>query len=135
MMIRESYEDSNKPQYIVRFFYDVSCFIVINIIILNIFFGSIIDSFAELRRQKDYIEDNKANTCFICSLHRHKFDKTRDGYDKHVKVDHNIWNYVYYLYYLKKMDKTEYTGLDTYVNSMIEKDDHFWIPLEQALVI
>ena len=72
MMIRESYSKSNRAQYIVRFFYDVSCFMIINIILLNIIFGIIIDTFAELRKVKTQIEDNKANVCFICSLQRNR---------------------------------------------------------------
>lgn len=68
MMKRESYSKGNRAQYIVRFFYDVTCFMIINIILLNIIFGIIIDTFAELRKVKTQIEDNKANVCFICSL-------------------------------------------------------------------
>ena len=52
-----------------------------------------------------------------------------------MEVDHNTWNYVYYLYYLKKKDKTEFTGVDSYVHNMIERDDHNWIPIEKALAI
>lgn len=72
MMIRESYSKSNRHQYIVRFFYDVTCFMIINIILLNIIFGIIIDTFAELRKVKTQVEDNKANVCFICSLQRNR---------------------------------------------------------------
>ena len=59
----------------------------------------------------------------------------RGGYDYHVKANHNIWNYLFYLYYLKKKDKTEFTGVDTYIMNMIDKDDHFWMPMERALSI
>jgi len=72
MMIRESYAPDNKAQYIVRFFYDVTCFMIINIILLNIIFGIIIDTFAELRKKITDYKMNKANVCFICSLNRTK---------------------------------------------------------------
>ncbi len=41
------------------------------------------------------------NKCFICDL-----DKTERNFDKekfleHTLIDHNLWNYVYYSYYLK----------------------------------
>ena len=72
MMVRESYAPGNRSQYIVRFFFDVTCFMIINIIILNIVFGIIIDTFAELRKEKQKIEENKANVCFVCSLPRNK---------------------------------------------------------------
>lgn len=41
-----SYAEGSKTHYFVRFFYDLLFWILINIIILNIVFGVIIDSFA-----------------------------------------------------------------------------------------
>lgn len=49
--------------------------------------------------------------------------------------DHYTWNYLFYLYYLKRKSKVEFTGIDTYVKNMIDKDDHFWIPIEKSLSI
>ena len=72
MMVRESYAPGNRTQYVVRFFYDVSCFMIINIILLNIIFGIIIDTFAELRKKITDYKMNKDNVCFICSLQRTK---------------------------------------------------------------
>lgn len=72
MMVRESYSNHNRPRYYVRFFYDVSCFIVINIILMNIVFGIIIDTFAELRNKNTTLEENKRSFCFICSLPKHR---------------------------------------------------------------
>jgi len=44
---------SDIPFYSQRVLYDVSFFIIINIIWLNIIFGIIIDTFAELRDNKN----------------------------------------------------------------------------------
>lgn len=41
-----TYDDWNRPNYFLRFFYDLSYFLVIITIILNVIFGIIIDSFA-----------------------------------------------------------------------------------------
>ena len=70
MMRRESYEQGNRKYYYVRFFFDVTCFLVINIIIMNIIFGIIIDTFSEMRQENKKIELNKQNVCFICSLNK-----------------------------------------------------------------
>ena len=70
MMVRESYSDENKNKFFVRFVYDVTCFIIINIMLLNIIFGIIIDTFAVLRDEKNTIEYDKKNVCFVCSIHR-----------------------------------------------------------------
>lgn len=70
MMVRESYGAVNRGKFFVRFVYDVTCFIIINIMLLNIIFGIIIDTFAVLRDEKNTIEDDKKNVCFVCSVHR-----------------------------------------------------------------
>jgi hypothetical protein len=41
-----TYDEWNRPNYYLRFFYDLSFFLVITTIILNVIFGIIIDSFA-----------------------------------------------------------------------------------------
>ena len=117
MLIRESY--SNKTKYYVRFIYDVSCFMIINITLMNIIFGIIIDTFAELRDKKFKQEEDKSKICFVCSLDRHLFDKTADGYEAHFYRDHNIWHYLFYLYHLNIKEETEYDGIESYVNKMI----------------
>ena len=76
-----------------RFFFDITFFIIITTIGLNIVFGIIIDTFSELREarvsQKGLLqeaddtvffllqfsaEQDMKSTCFICSLPSHKFD-------------------------------------------------------------
>ena len=41
---------------------------LIIIILLNIIFGIIIDTFGELRTNKLKVEENMENTCFICQV-------------------------------------------------------------------
>lgn len=119
----------------MRFFYDVSMFIIINIIFMNIISGIIIDAFAELRIQKKQVEEDMDNICFICSLGRHKFENTPEGYEYHVKVDHNPWNYIFFLYSITKKDSTEFNGMETYVSNMFEAGMIRWLPLSRAMVL
>ena len=44
------------------------------------------------------------NRCYICHLERYKFDKFADGFDNHVERDHNLWNYLYYIYHINHLD-------------------------------
>jgi hypothetical protein len=41
-----TYDEWNRPNYYLRFFYDLSYFLVIGSVITNVVFGIIIDSFA-----------------------------------------------------------------------------------------
>ena len=65
---------SQSEGYFFRFGYDMSFFLLINIITMNIIFGVIIDSFAALRDAESKLIYDKNNVCFICSLSRTQFD-------------------------------------------------------------
>ena len=54
------------PNFFLRVVYDLLFFILINVIILNLIFGVIIDTFADLRSEKNAKDENLRNTCFIC---------------------------------------------------------------------
>ena len=49
-----------------RVIYDLLFFFVVIIIVLNLIFGVIIDTFADLRSEKQNKEEILKNTCFIC---------------------------------------------------------------------
>ncbi len=53
--------------FFLRVIYDLSFFfLVILIIIQNLIFGVIIDTFAALRAEKNEKEERLKNSCFIC---------------------------------------------------------------------
>ena len=57
---------SAEPLFVARVIYDLLFFFVVIIIILNLIFGVIIDTFADLRSEKQQKEEILKNTCFIC---------------------------------------------------------------------
>lgn len=65
-----SYLNSTKEEYFIRVIFDLSFFLIVIIMFLNIIFGIIIDTFAELREKKRFIDDDMKNTCFICNIDR-----------------------------------------------------------------
>ena len=46
--------------------YDLLFFFIVIIIVLNLIFGVIIDTFADLRSEKTQKEEILKNSCFIC---------------------------------------------------------------------
>lgn len=135
VLLRPSYGSDHKDVYYIRWLYDVTIFFIVNIICMKLIFGIIIDTFAELRDKKNNKDHDRFNKCFICNLERYEFDKNADGYDNHIRRDHKIWNYLYFMYAIKKKDPTEYNGIETYVSEMMAKDDIVWVPSEKALCI
>jgi hypothetical protein len=51
----------------LRFIYDLTFFLIVIVIIFqNLIFGVIIDTFADLRAEKNRKEEQLKNDCFIC---------------------------------------------------------------------
>jgi inositol 1,4,5-triphosphate receptor type 1 len=53
-----------------RIIYDMLFYFIVIIIVLNLIFGVIIDTFADLRSEKQTKEEVIKNSCFICGLER-----------------------------------------------------------------
>ena len=62
-----------EPWYIIRVLYDMLFFFIVIVIVLNLIFGVIIDTFADLRAEKQQKEEILKNSCFICGEFYHNF--------------------------------------------------------------
>lgn len=58
-----------EPLFAARVIYDLLFFFMVIIIVLNLIFGVIIDTFADLRSEKQKKEEILKTTCFICGEH------------------------------------------------------------------
>ena len=107
-----------------------------NIICLNIIFGIIINSFASLRDQKKKNEEDMHNVCYICNFERLIFEKQKQGgFERHIKNDHNLWQYIYYIVHLNTKSSSNYTGIETYVFQKLQDQDYTWIPRQKAMCL
>merc|ERR1711881_797704 len=125
----------DRPNYLARMFYDLSFFIIIIIILLNVIFGIIIDTFAAMREEYESKLEDMKTTCFICSIDRYTFDRQGTPFDIHIKQEHNMWKYLYYLVYLNTKDETEYTGLESYVAELIAEDNVAFYPIHKSMCL
>ena len=116
-----------------RIILDVVIYFVIVVILRNIFFGIIINSFGELRNVKQEREEHVSNRCFICGIDRHEFDKrlTNDTSDFriHRAVTHNMWNYLYFVMRIWQQPRSQDNSLEMYVRQCIESNDVSWFPI------
>ena len=132
---------SVEPLFIARVIYDLLFYFIVIIIILNLIFGVIIDTFADLRSEKQQKEEILKNTCFICGnyiqllwfwnicysfqlhclgLDRSAFDNKSVSFEEHIRMQHNMWHYLKFIVLVKVKDPTEFTGPESYVASMIK---------------
>lgn len=119
--------------FVGRVVYDLLFFFVVIIIVLNLIFGVIIDTFADLRSEKQNKEEVLKNTCFICGLDRSAFDNKVVSFDEHINSEHNMWHYLYFIVLLKVKDTTEFTGPESYVSLMVKEHDLDWFPRMRAM--
>ncbi|CAG0924167.1 unnamed protein product, partial [Notodromas monacha] len=114
--------------FFARVFYDLLFFFVVIIIVLNLIFGVIIDTFADLRSEKQQKEEILKNTCFVCGLERSAFDNRVTSFEDHIRKEHNMWHYLYFIVLVRVKDSTEFTGPESYVHAMVKEKNLDWFP-------
>ena len=118
------------PGYFISGFFFVILFHIFVIwIMINLFFGIIVDTFAALREKTYKIEADKKNTCFICQITRDGAMNKNINFEKHIKNVHNIWNYVYFIAYLHINNEKNFKSLETIVLKKIKEGDTSWLPI------
>ncbi|GMH46928.1 hypothetical protein TrLO_g2543 [Triparma laevis f. longispina] len=125
--------------YWARLLFDLSFFIIIIVLLLNIIFGIILDTFSALREQQNERNELSNNRCFVCGLSRDAFEDMKQmggkGFAYHNASEHNIFDYIYFVIYLENKKDTEFNGAETFVDECVQKEDTIWIPEGQALQI
>ena len=69
----------------------------------------------------------------ICKIQRKEFEKRDLNFEKHVKNEHNIWNYFNFVSYMNKIDDHSCFGLEYDILGYIKKEDLRWIPFGRLL--
>ena len=138
-----SYE-SHKSEWQARTVMDLSFFLLVNIILLNVVFGIIIDTFGMFRDEKLEKMKDKEDVCYVCGKHRSEISQYVD-YTDHITAQHGVMSYWHFILYLKQKKKLEtglkslkkktndMTGLQHYVLTYAEANDTRWLPIGQSL--
>lgn len=124
---------NTEPLFPARVIYDMLFFFLVIIIVLNLIFGVIIDTFADLRAEKQEKEETLKNSCFICGLERKEFDNKNVTFEDHIRREHNMWHYLYFIVLIKVKDPTEFTGPESYVHDMVKLKSLDWFPRLRAI--
>ena len=89
----------------LRFFFDLIFFLVILLLIFQMFLSIIIDYFNETRESNETFENNLETRCIVCGKKRKNIEaintNDKNAFDKHITYYHNVFNYIYYLMYLQ----------------------------------
>ena len=69
------FSDTSEKDYYLRWAFDIGFFVIVNLILLGIFFGIVVDSFAEFKAKMKQKEDSNMNECYLCGLKRDRIEK------------------------------------------------------------
>ncbi|XP_023930445.1 inositol 1,4,5-trisphosphate receptor type 3 [Lingula anatina] len=125
--------DKTFAYFAVKSLLDLSFFIIITTIGLNIVFGIIVDTFSELRNSKWEIDNDMTTVCFICSRSSYDFEHQASGFECHVKKEHNQYAYLFFFIHLHEKQRNDYTSLELYVWKKYVEEDLTFFPTNRAL--
>jgi hypothetical protein len=110
-------------------------YFLVNLVITAIVSGIIIDTFAEMRSDRNEVVDNLRSSCFICDIEPEDFEQFGVKFSDHIKYDHNIWQYVWLAIHLRDKDKTLYSGTEMHVAPFIAKHSPKCMPIKKSRAI
>eukprot|EP01033_Poteriospumella_lacustris_P003231 gene3231-2378_t len=121
------------PTLSERMVLDVAFYFIILSILRHIFFAIIVDTFGKLREIKFEREQEEKNSCFICGIERHDYDRyispgSSSGFAHHRVSTHNPLHYLYFIMTLWHQSTTEDTSLEMHVRECLAKGDVSWFP-------
>lgn len=126
---RVSFKYDTNGNYFLKFFWDIIFHIIVNLILGNIFFGIIVDTFNEMREKRDKEKEDKENKCFMCN--RDRYDNVQGlEFDDHRDKEHKIFDYVYFIPYLIKKNIQEYSRAEQFAWEKIHLKEIDWLPGE-----
>ena len=120
-----------------RYIYFAMLNLIFAVIMINIFAGIIIDKFSALREEDEEKCTDIAEVCFICGENKETFDKLNieGGFDLHLGVDHNLWNFVYFRAHLLDKDPNDYNGNESFLFDCWSKGDNNWVPIGRSITL
>ena len=121
--------ERNKGRYMGRFFYDIIYFILIVVLMLELVFGIIVETFRDLRIEETKHDYDKQYICFICGVKKDDLEKNRQSFREHCEKVHNVWNYINYMLRLKFSDSQDLNAVNSFALQNIENKKISWVPL------
>ncbi|OQS01713.1 ryanodine-inositol 1,4,5-triphosphate receptor Ca2 channel (RIR-CaC) family protein [Achlya hypogyna] len=120
----------------LRLVFDLGYNVVLIIVLINISFGVIIDTFASLRTAHKEQLDDIHDRCFVCAIDAYTFNRmTKRGFEYHTHAEHNVWHYIYLFVHVTKKAYTEYNGVELYLALRMARFDVSFFPNHRALTL
>ncbi len=97
--------------------------------------GTIIDTFSQMRATDADRERQMVQRCFVCGIERVVLGIEHEGYEVHTLYNHNLWNYVFFLTYLKQKHPAELTSLELYFFKSVQLKNQHCLPFQNSVFL
>lgn len=125
---------------------------VVIVLFLNLVLGIIIDAFSQLRHQSNQRHAFFSTRCFVCGCTRTQLEDSRRSkqlahaawypwapgcgeFDRHIHLEHNVWNYLFFTEHLTRKPPTEHNGIESSVARRLGVGDLSWVPSGDCLIL
>jgi hypothetical protein len=121
------------PNYWGRWFFDMTFWVIIVVILLKLVFGIILDTFGAIRDAKNEVELDIRTVCFVCSLKSETFERQANGFRFHVNHEHNPWMYLFFFIHLAQKNPDEYNYAEQFVFDKKKENDASFFPISRSI--
>jgi len=119
-----------------RWSFDLTYFVIFEVLFLKLVFGIILDTFGELRETRDEITQDQQSQCFICGLDQSDFDRVPNGgFSNHIENEHQMWYYLYFMHYCKLKPSEDHTGPEGFVHACMQNHEPDFYPIGDAMCL
>ncbi|KAH8049685.1 inositol 1,4,5-trisphosphate-sensitive calcium-release channel [Aureococcus anophagefferens] len=117
-----------------RVLVQLTFFILVTLLLINVFTGIILDTFSSLREELSGRKEKEKYECFVCGVDRTTLDDFGIDKEDHETHEHNKWDYLLYLDHVRSRasDVAPLTGVAAYVAACDAAGDHDWLPLDTS---
>lgn len=124
---------STGTQFWKNFFLELTFFILVKLILINVINSIIINTFNDLRSKYVSRLYQEENICYICSDSKWRIQKAGVDFDNHRENAHNVKSYAFYLIYLELKSQSSKSETEEYVSKCYSEFNCDWIPQNMHL--
>ena len=129
----ESTEDMT--EFYELFLLNITFFILINTVLLNIILAILVDTFSNLRAKDEFFEKDSKTICFICGIQKYMFEKSGIDFETHVSKEHDVWNYANFLVFMMEKTEKDCNGVEAEIFTKIKTGNLDWFPMQRSIVL
>lgn len=123
------------PQFGKQLFFIFTFFITVGVLLFNMVTGIIVDTFSSLRAESDEQLKILEGETFVSGLTREKLEEEGIEFEMVQEGSQHAWNYIFFLYYLRKKDKKQYDGVEKFISDCLLHKDFSWFPHKTCMAL